>query len=138
MPPSILLLFSACAAMPLRAPSPPEPPPTPRFYNYSGHLPYTNNAQLVAPVACSSGVDVIDVFARGYDKTLFTNHTGDDGRTWSGWTAVGPDIWFELLTDPTCAVQSAARLDIFAVGEDGHAWHKARVNGEWKAWARVP
>lgn len=84
---------------------------------------FTSAASLVV-----QGPQRLDVFVRGADFTLRTNHT--DGTTWFGWQNLGG-----MLASPPVALHSSPdRLDVFAVFKDGALWHRWRDSELWNDW----
>jgi hypothetical protein len=62
--------------------------------------------------------------------------TAPHAGPWSGWSSLGGVI----VSDPSLALNSDGRLEVFALGLDGalwHIWQDAAHSGPWSAWASL-
>lgn len=84
---------------------------------------FTSPASIVARKA-----ERLDLFIRGSDFTLRTNHRLD--REWFGWQNLGGD----LASAPVAISTSPARLDVFAIFRDGALWHRWWDGEIWNEW----
>jgi hypothetical protein len=88
----------------------------------------------------------LEVFARGTDKELW--HIWQEARYarkayqinvlvgWSAWAPLGGRV----AGDPTVAVNSDGRLEVFTPDTDNtlwHAWQQATHSQRWSAWASL-
>jgi len=97
--------------------------------NWSG---FTNLPPLASGAAFSYGPCItawsdtrLDVFAPGGDpKSLWHNTSTDGGTSWtlSKWEDFGGGP--ALASSPDCVAWGNGRIDIAAVGADGHVWHR--------------
>lgn len=97
---------------------------------------------LGSPVCVSWGIDRLDCFLRGADRTLvhywWEDGNGDLRRGFSGQSLGGA-----LSDDPSCVSIATNRLDCLGRGTDGALWHIAWRGGGsggphgWTPWARL-
>src|SRR5207244_2840908 len=81
----------------------------------------------------------LELFARGRDRSLWHRWQNDPNvRTsaqWSPWRSLGG----QLDGDPTVALNHDGRLEVFAVGTDGRAYHIYQrwfdpFGAPWSGW----
>jgi hypothetical protein len=82
------------------------------------------------PAVVSSAPGQEDVFVRGTDDALWTQHF--DGA-WSGWTSLGG----VLTAAPAAASSQTNVIDLFVKGSDNALWTRRLTNGVWSPWASL-
>jgi hypothetical protein len=100
----------------------------PNGFAYVGPIVRTNLPLGDGPGVSSTATHQEDVFARGTDSALWTQHF--DGTNWSGWSSLGGII----TSAPVAASRAANIKDVFARGNDGALWHRHFNGTTWTNW----
>ena len=89
-----------------------------------------------SPTLAASADGRLELFAVGSDGALWHIWQTAPDNGWVSWVSHGRPPGTRLAGSPTLAVNSARRLELFAVGSDGalwHIWQTAPSNG-WSDW----
>lgn len=95
-----------------------------------GKMGYNDVSAVIIP-----GTNVIDVYVRGLDDTLWQKWSTDLGKTWTDWFPV--DKSFKLDSSPTAVSANASHRAIYARGKDGNVYHKYWDGQSWHTWENL-
>jgi len=85
------------------------------------------------PAVISRAWSEFDLLVRGAAGDLTYASYGDTAG-WSSWASLGGPTSGQIASDPAVASRESGELNVFARGNDGAIWHRARTASGWGAW----